>query len=136
MHGSDIGANALLISIPKKSAYRQVFDSLINGKFGLVISNEILSEYIEIIERKANSIVANNIAEMPLSLEHLKKVEIYFEWNLINTDPDDNKYVDAAIVGAADYIVTNDKHFNILNSIDFPKVKTIGIDDFVELLSE
>jgi predicted nucleic acid-binding protein len=70
-----------------------------------------LFEYTEIIERKANSLVANNIAEMLLSLDNLNRVEVYFEWKLINNDPDDNKYVDAAIVGSADYIVTNDQHF-------------------------
>ncbi|HEY4327784.1 MAG TPA: putative toxin-antitoxin system toxin component, PIN family [Mucilaginibacter sp.] len=129
-----LDANALLVSIPKKSIYRPILDALIDGKFNLVISNNILSEYTEIIERKTNSFVANNIAEMLLSLDNLNKVEVYFEWKLINNDPDDNKYVDAAIVGSADYIVTNDQHFKILNSIDFPKVKTISIEKFLHLI--
>lgn len=64
--------------------YRPILDALINGEFGLVLSNDILSEYIEIIERKANALVSNNIAEMLLSLDNLNKVEIYFEWNLID----------------------------------------------------
>ena len=127
--------NALLISIPKKSVYRPVFDALIEGKYHLVISSAILSEYTEIIEQKANALVANNIAEMLLSLDNLKKVEVYFEWNLIGSDPDDNKYVDAAIVGAADYIVTNDQHFKALQSIEFPKVNTISIDDFLSIIN-
>jgi putative PIN family toxin of toxin-antitoxin system len=129
-----LDTNALLVSIPKKSNYRPVLDALVDGKFDLVISNDILSEYVEIIERKANSTVANNIAEMLLSLDNLNKVEVYFEWKLIRTDPDDNKYVDAAVVGSADYIVTNDQHFNVLKSIDFPKVETITIDEFLHLI--
>jgi predicted nucleic acid-binding protein len=64
---------------------------LIDGKFDLVLSNDILSEYTEILERKTNTIVANNIAEMLLNLDNLKKVDIYFEWKLIDKDPDDNK---------------------------------------------
>jgi putative PIN family toxin of toxin-antitoxin system len=130
-----LDTNALLVSIPKKSIYRPILDALIEGEFDLVISNTILSEYTEIIERKANSLIANNIAEMLLSLDNLNKVEVYFEWKLINNDPDDNKYVDAAIVGSADYIVTNDQHFRILDSIDFPKVKTISIEKFLYLIS-
>ncbi|PWK78268.1 hypothetical protein LX99_02108 [Mucilaginibacter oryzae] len=39
--------NALLVSIPKKSIYRPIFDALIASKFELILSNEILSEYIE-----------------------------------------------------------------------------------------
>lgn len=131
-----LDTNALLVSIPKKSLYRPIFDALIDGKFDLILSNEILSEYVEIIERKANSLVANNIAEMLLNLGNLNKVEIYFEWNLINKDPDDNKYVDAAIVGAADFIVTNDQHFNQLTAIDFPKVNVISIEGFLKLINK
>jgi putative PIN family toxin of toxin-antitoxin system len=129
-----LDTNALLVSIPTKSIYRPIIDALIDGEFSLVISNDILSEYTEVIEQKANAVVSTNIAEMLLSLDKLKKVEVYFEWKLIEKDPDDNKYVDAAIVGAADFIVTNDRHFNILKSVDFPKVNVIGIDDFLNLI--
>ena len=125
-----LDTNILLVSIPSKSIYRPIFDALINGDFNIVLSNDILSEYIEVIERKTNTIVSNNIAEMLLNLNNLNKVEVYFEWKLIDSDPDDNKFVDAAIVGAADFIVSNDQHFNILKSIDFPIVNVIGIDKF------
>ncbi|HZY39351.1 MAG TPA: putative toxin-antitoxin system toxin component, PIN family [Mucilaginibacter sp.] len=130
-----LDTNVLLISIPTKSIYRPILDALIENKFQLILSNDILSEYIEVIERKASPLVANNIAEMLLSLEDLGKVEIYFEWKLIESDPDDNKYVDAAIVGGADFIVTNDHHFNVLNSVDFPKISIIGIKQFLELIN-
>lgn len=129
-----LDTNVLLVSIPQKSPYRPILEALIGAKFNLVLSNDILSEYIEVIERKANIIVANNIAEMLLNLDNLHKVEVYFEWKLIDQDPDDNKYVDAAVVGGADFIVTNDAHFQKLKSIDFPKVNVITIDEFLNLL--
>jgi putative PIN family toxin of toxin-antitoxin system len=129
-----LDTNVLLISIPQKSIYRPILDALINGEFNLVLSNDILSEYTEVIERKANHTVSNNIAEMLLSLDNLNKVEVHFEWKLIDRDPDDNKYVDAAIVGAADFIVSNDQHFKILKSVDFPKVSVISIDEFLNFI--
>jgi putative PIN family toxin of toxin-antitoxin system len=98
------------------------------------LTTEILSEYTEIIEQKANVIVANNIAEMLLNLENLSKIEIYFDWKLIEADPDDNKYVAAAIAGSADYLVSNDRHFNVLNNIGFPKINVIDIDTFFRLI--
>ena len=131
-----LDTNALLVAIPKKSMFRPILDALINGNFDLILSNDILSEYIEILQRKSNSIVANNIAEMLLNLENLKKVEVYFEWKLIEQDPDDNKYVDAAIVGGADYIVTNDNHFQVLKTVEFPEVTVISIEDFLKLISK
>lgn len=126
--------NVLLVSISKKSKYRPIFDALLGGHFHSVISNEILSEYVEIFERKTNSVVANNIAELLLSLQNIEKIDIYFEWQMIIADADDNKYVDAFVCSNADYIVTNDQHFNILKQIDFPKVNVLSIDEFLSLI--
>ncbi len=129
-----IDTNILLISIPKISAYRQIFDSLISGRFELAITNEILEEYSEIISEKANVTVSKNITDLLLSLPNVIKTDVYYKWNLIEDDKDNNKFVDAAISANADMIITNDRHFNILNTISFPKVKIIGVDDFLILL--
>ena len=73
-----LDTNAFLISIARKSRYRPIFDAIVSDKIELVITNEILSEYVEIIERKANSIVAINIAEMLVQLKNVEKIEVYF----------------------------------------------------------
>ncbi len=52
---------------------------------------------------------------------------------LINKDPDDNKFVDCAIFANADFIVSDDKHFNELGSVEFPKVLVVCLDDFARL---
>jgi len=129
-----LDTNALLVAIPTKSIYRPILDALIENKFQFVLSNDILSEYVEVIEHKAGALVANNIAEMLLNLEDLNKVEIYFEWHLIKKDPDDNKFADAAIVGRADFIVTNDRHFKVLKMVGFPKVNVISVNEFLDLI--
>lgn len=54
-----LDTNILLVSIPKKSPYRIIFDSLIEKKFTLIISNDILSEYAEIIAQKTIDILIN-----------------------------------------------------------------------------
>lgn len=131
-----LDTSVLLISLPSKSIYRPIIDALINGGFNLILSNDILSEYVEVIERKANATVANNIAEMLLSLDNLNKVDVYFEWKLIEIDPDDNKYADAAIAGGADFLVSNDHDFKVLKSIEFPKVNVIGITKFLEIITQ
>jgi predicted nucleic acid-binding protein len=35
-------------------------------------------------------------------------------------DQDDEKFADCAIVSNADYLVTNDRHFEVLKTIQFP----------------
>ena len=54
---------------------------------------------------------------------------------LIEADPDDNKFVDCAFCGEAELIVTNDAHFNVLATIPFPKLVVMKLQDFVELIS-
>ena len=56
----------------------------------------------------------------------------YFRFHLIEQDPDDNKFVDCAIVAGADYIVSEDAHFRVLSTIPFPKVNVILLDDFLK----
>ncbi len=131
-----LDTNVLLISISRKSRYRPLFDALLNGRYKLAISNEILSEYIEVLERKANATVAINIAEALLNSVNVVRTEIFFNWGLIKDDDDDNKFVDCAIAASAKYIVSNDKHFRVLKEIDFPKIDVIGIEEFLESLNE
>lgn len=47
-----------------------------------------------------------------------------------------NKFVDCAIVSNAKYIVTNDRHFNVLKEIDFPHVDVLNIDEFLMELNK
>ena len=129
-----LDTNILLICLPTASIYRPIFDALIAGVFKLAISNEILSEYVEILTRKTNSTIANNVAELLLRLPNVVKTDVYFRWNLISQDADDNKFVDCAIAASADFIVTNDKHFRELQSIAFPKVQVLSSTQFLEKL--
>src|SRR4030042_3114857 len=106
-----IDTNILLVSIPKQSKYHKIIQNLRKGDFDLFISNEIITEYKETLSEKINPIAAVNICEALTLYENVIKTNIYFNWNLISVDPDDNKFFDCAIAGNADYIVTNDKHF-------------------------
>jgi predicted nucleic acid-binding protein len=38
--------------------------------------------------------------------------------------------VDCAIAASADYIVTEDNHFNRLKSLPYPKLKILTLDEF------
>jgi predicted nucleic acid-binding protein len=57
-------------------------------------------------------------------------------WNAITEDPDDNKFFDIAIAGNADYLVTNDAHFNSVKKLSFPSVKIVSADDFLRLVKQ
>ncbi len=125
----------LFAILPKGSRYRPIFDAYRQGKFGLAISTEILNEYAEIFSQRMTAEISDNIVSLILKQPNTLKTEIYYRWLLITADYDDNKFVDTAVSANADYIVTVDKHFNVLKTISFPSLKTIGIDDFLEMLN-
>ena len=52
--------------------------------------------------------------------------------NVIKDDPDDNKFIEAALEGKADYIVTQDKH--LLNIQEFEGIKIVSPEEFLRFL--
>lgn len=131
-----LDSNVLLISIPKKSLYRPIFDAFLQNKFSVAISNDVLNEYIEVLTRYASIEVADNIAELLLVRENVIKTEIFFQWSLVSADVDDNRFVDLCISANADFIVTNDAHFETLKDVSFPKVTVLSAKEFLKLITE
>jgi len=122
--------NCLLRILPKKSNYRCLWDAFRRGRFTLCYSTEMLQEYEELLLRFYSPNFACHTVEMLLKLPNIIQAIPYYKWNVISADPDDNKFVDCALNAGADFIVTNDKHFNVLKYIDFPKIHVIDIDYF------
>lgn len=131
-----LDTNVLLVSISSKSKYHWIYEKLLAKEFDLFISNEILMEYEEVISRKFNISVARDIVKALLILPNVSKISIYYNWNLIAEDSDDNKFVDCAINSNSHLLVTHDNHFNILKEIDFPKIQIASIEEFSLALKE
>lgn len=107
-----------------------VYDKLVSDEYDLFITNEILMEYEEIISHKYNSTVTREVIKSLLILPNVYKTSVYYNWNLIEEDTDDNKFVDCTIASNANFLVTNDRHFQELKNINFPKIEVISINDF------
>lgn len=129
-----LDTNCLLASLSKRGAYFNVWRSLQEGKYTLCISNEILEEYEEIIAQKTNPVIASNVIQTLLNAPSVELINAFFRFELIQKDPDDNKFVDCAIAGNATFVVSNDSHFDILKEIDFPKLILKSLQDFSAML--
>lgn len=131
-----LDTNIVLVITPYFSAYRWVYDALRDGYFELIISTEILDEYAELLERHYSVDFAERTLLALNNFATVIRVEPAYRFQLITDDPDDNKFTDAAIVGNADYLVTNDRHFNCLHTISFPKVGLLNFTAFCDLLEK
>ncbi len=129
-----LDTNCLIMAISARTKYNQIWKSFLSGDFILCLSNEILEEYEEVIARNVNPKIAGIVIYTILTRNNVERLDPHFHFHLIQQDEDDNKFVDCAIVSNAKCIVSEDRHFEILKTIDFPKVDILGIDEFVNTL--
>ncbi|QRR01843.1 putative toxin-antitoxin system toxin component, PIN family [Dyadobacter sandarakinus] len=131
-----VDTNCLRASIPPKSPFYQLYLGFIGGKFQWYVSNEILFEYEEILSATYSSKTAHLVLHQLAIAGNVVFAEPAFRWNLITGDPDDNKFADLAISCGCDYLISNDKDFDIFGLLDFPKLKVLKLEEFIALLSQ
>jgi putative PIN family toxin of toxin-antitoxin system len=131
-----IDCNVFVSCLSSKSHCHKIIKTLYKGKFTLALSTEIYFEYKEkLYEKYAEATVLAFLEALEFSPFVLSYIN-YYSWDLIKSDRDDNKYVDAYLTSSSDYLVTNDNHFNVLKSVDFPKINVINVDAFVEVIRQ
>ena len=108
-----LDTNVILRAISSKSEYTILLDEVYLQTYSLVVSTEILLEYEEKITEFYGKNIAKDFLDFLIILPNVEKVDAFFQLNIIQAYPDDNKFVDCAFVGNAHYIVTDDRHFNI-----------------------
>jgi len=128
-----LDTNVLLVSVSSRSKLHWIFEDLINGKYTICVTTEILNEYAEIIENHMGAIASESLLGVLENLPNIELITTYFRFGLLS-DPDDNKFVDCAIACNADYIVTHDKDFNKLNNISFPKINLANTESFKKII--
>jgi putative PIN family toxin of toxin-antitoxin system len=110
-----------------------------NFKFGVVITKDILLEIKDIILREAKfqkflenrmenikNILAT-ILDLAVLVEPARKVSV------VEADPTDNKILEAAIAGKADYIISYDAHLTDLKK--FENIKILTPSQFIRMFS-
>lgn len=130
-----LDTNALLQMLSVTHRFRRILDAWVAGVFAWAISNEILTEYEELIRAKLGAAPWERILR---ALEigerthgNLLRVHPTFRFGIIAADPDDNKFADCAIVADADFIIAEDRHFRPLATAGY-KVRAITPEEFIQ----
>jgi putative PIN family toxin of toxin-antitoxin system len=129
-----LDTNCLLPAIFCDSPYYWLWDLFCAGKFTLCCSTDMFNEYEELLSDFYSPEISESVMQTITNSINVEQVMPFYKWNLIPADPEDNKFVDCALNVGADYIVTNDRHFNILKTLDFPPIKVIDIETFKSIL--
>jgi uncharacterized protein len=101
------------------SASAKLLDAIIKGELTGIISHRVQREYQQIMRRLINDPVHHQKVEEAIS--RMENV-VPKPTSVIIDDPDDLKFIEAALGGQADAIVTNDHHL-----IDIGEVNNIVI---------
>jgi putative PIN family toxin of toxin-antitoxin system len=107
----------------------------IAGKFVLTVSDQIVSEYINVLSRPKFKILRVELDDFAaLILSKAEFVSPEESIRVIEADPSDNKFLEAAVAGKVDYIVSGDKHLRDLKEFRGIAVQTPSV--FLERLKE
>lgn len=129
-----LDTNSLIQCVSRRSRYHDLWLSFIDGHNQLCVTTEILNEYVEILQRETTENFASIMLEVILNNPNTLFINVFYKFNLIISDPDDNKFIDCAIAAQAKYIVTEDHHYDVLRDLEFPKVDIIGLDDAMRMI--
>ena len=109
-----------------------ILDSWRNGKIQIVTSFEILAEFQRVMLEKFHA--PQHEVEMlnAFFIWKGKVVEPKQKFNAVKDDPSDNKFLEAAIEGNADYIVSGDK--DLLRLKNFMGIQIISPAEMTSIL--
>jgi putative PIN family toxin of toxin-antitoxin system len=109
------------------------------GHFELLLSEEILLEYERVLQYEHIRAIspsfsakgAQLIAQISQAAELVRPVE---RFQVVEQDPDDNKFIECAVAGGADYLVSSDRA--LLEVGTFQDVQIVSRQYFRDILPE
>lgn len=124
-------------AISDRGAPARIFRLLENGAFELLVTEEILAEYRRALGyehvQKAHRYTTEKIESTVLSIRRIATVSTPDALlNAVPADPDDDKFIECAFSGGADYIVSGDKHLLALGQ--YKGVQIVSPAVFLALL--
>jgi len=122
----------VFVSSARGGLPRKVIDLVDEGKLTLCISPEIVKEYLRVFQRLR--IDERYLQKLLLYFEEADSIlidAIYTKLQLVEGDPDDDKFIECAAALKADYIITGDKA--LLRVSNYKKIKIVTPKQFLDL---
>ena len=115
----------------------RILEKAENKEIELVLSKEIIEEFVRVLgyEEIQQKIKDKNL-EMRRTAEKIASIStivvLLQKLDVIKEDSDDNKILECAVEGNADYIVSQDNH--LLNLKEFRGIKIVTPEEFLDVL--
>jgi len=113
---------------------RQVIDLWKEGHITLCLSNTIVDEYTDVLRRMGlpDAKELDELLSLFASGFHSVFTTQTPELNIVEKDPDDNKFIECAVALNAEYIISGDKA--LIEIQRYLKIKIVNPKDFLNLM--
>lgn len=123
----------IIVSSALGGALVLVLEKWDQGKFTVVVTSDILDEYFQVINRPKFKLKQETIDKITRYLYQFSEFVVPEEQiRVIEADPKDDKFLEAAIAGKVDFIVSGDNH--LLELKEFRDIPIISGREFIEFL--
>ena len=129
-----LDTNVFISGIHWKGICELLLRKWINNEFQVIISPEIIEELLRVLKIFKIPMEEDKINFWKqLLIEKSTLVYPTIKLQVVRNDPDDNKFIEAAIDGGANFIVSQDKH--LLSIRKYEEIKIVNPKEFLELLN-
>lgn len=130
-----LDTNVLVSSLIKRGRSRELLARIVENKLSLVLSEEILSEFIDVMSRDkfrryATRFEVKRFVDFLLQIAEVVKVKSRLK--AVKEDPDDDKILECAFDGKANYIVSGDEH--LLKMRGHRRIEIVSVAEMLEKL--
>jgi putative PIN family toxin of toxin-antitoxin system len=121
----------IIVSSALGGALETIMERWDQGKFTVVVTSDILKEYFQVLNRPQFRLKQDTKDKITRYLYQFSEFVVPEESiRFIEADPKDDKFLEAAISGQADFIVSGDKH--LLNLKNFRSIPIITAREFLD----
>jgi putative PIN family toxin of toxin-antitoxin system len=91
-------------------------------------------EYEEKFNQFWGAEVTHNLLATLLTASNISLHSVYYNFNLVKGDEDDNKFVNLYFSSVSDILVSNDAKLLALNNLAYPPIKVMTLQEFLGFL--
>ena len=127
--------NVLISATFWKGASDKIVTKIENKEIKLVMSKEIIKEFTRVLNyAEIQEKIKDKNLEMKYTIQKIISISEIVEpskkFKVVEDDPDDDKFIETAVEGNCDYIISQDKH--LLKIKEFQGIKIIKPEEFLK----
>lgn len=126
-----VDTNVYISALGWNGNERKLINQCIDGKYEYYISRQIYNELRRVMDYPKFAFTDSQKEEfISALLDSIEFINVDESIQIVNDDPDDNKFLECAIAAEADFIITGDPHLQELKH--YQKIKIFNAHDFLE----